>query len=76
MLTKLSSKGQLIIPKSIRESLRLDPGTRFHVEIIEDQIVLEPIRPDSPIDALYGLYRDCDLLGGLEAEHDWEVRDE
>lgn len=76
MLARLSSKGQLIIPKSVRESLRLAPGTRFHVEIVEEKIVLQPIRPESPREALYGLYRGHDLLGDLEAEHAWEIQHE
>jgi AbrB family looped-hinge helix DNA binding protein len=74
MLAKLSSKGQLIIPKSVRDCMRLEPGTRFHVEIVEERIVLEPIRTESPIEALYGLYRGHDLLGELEAEHAREVQ--
>ena len=76
MLVRLSSKGQLIIPKSVRESLRLGPGTRFQIEIVEQKIVLEPIRSDSPIDVLYGRYREHDLLGDLEAEHVWEIQNE
>lgn len=76
MLTRLSSKGQLIIPKSVRNALRLDPGTRFHIEIVADKIVLEPIRPESLVEALYGLYRGHDLLGDSEAEHALETQHE
>ena len=76
MLVRLSSKGQLIIPKSVRGSLRLGPGSRFHLEIVGQTIVLEPIRSDSPIDALYGRYREHDLLGDLEAEHVSEIQNE
>ena len=75
MLVRLSSKGQLVIPKAIRQALDLKPGTRFQVRMREDQIILEPIQA-SGIDALYGKYADADLLHDLEAEHQQEIRDE
>ena len=34
MLVQLSSKGQLVIPKSIRDALNLQAGTRFHVQVL------------------------------------------
>jgi AbrB family looped-hinge helix DNA binding protein len=43
MLTKLSSKGQLIIPKSVRRALALEPGTQFEVEVVDKEIVLKPL---------------------------------
>jgi AbrB family looped-hinge helix DNA binding protein len=72
---KLSSKGQLVIPKPIREALGLKKGTRFHVDVAEGKIILEP-ETTSPIDALYGKYADADLLTDLEAEHRQEVQDD
>ena len=75
VLTRLSSKGQLIIPKSIRDALGLKAGTEFCIRLKEGQIILEPIGV-SPIDALQGRYADADLLGELEAEHRQEITDE
>ena len=75
MLVQLSSKGQLVIPKPIREALNLRAGTRFHVQVDEDKIILEPITP-SIVDALYGRYADEDLLEALEAEHRQELLNE
>lgn len=40
--TTLTSKGQLVIPKSVREALHLRPGTRFSVALEGDRIILEP----------------------------------
>ena len=70
--TRLSSKGQLVIPKSVRDILGLETGTRFQVLVQDGKIVLEPV-VRSPIDALYGKYSDTDLLGDLEAEHKQEI---
>ena len=75
MVVRLSSKGQLVIPKSIREALRLKAGTRFDVRLQEGKIVLEPIET-SVVDALYGKYADVDFLADMEAEHQREVGNE
>lgn len=40
--TTLTSKGQLTIPKEVRESLNLTPGTRFYVTTRNGQVVAVP----------------------------------
>jgi len=75
MLTRLSSKGQVVIPKAVREALGLRAGTRFHIQVVKDKIILEPIEI-SPVNALYGKYPDVDFLSGLEEEHRREVERE
>ncbi len=45
--TRLSSKGQVVIPEEIRKRLRLDPGTKFVVIGDGDAIVLKAIKPPS-----------------------------
>jgi AbrB family looped-hinge helix DNA binding protein len=72
MLVKLSSKGQLVIPKPIREALRLHAGTRFDVRLRGGKIILEPVGP-SIVDSLYGKYADTDFLADLEDEHQREM---
>jgi AbrB family looped-hinge helix DNA binding protein len=72
--TKLSTKGQVIIPRAIRDAMRLEPGVRFEVEIDGNRIILKPIKYVDPIDALYGMFAgDGSLLDDLEAEHAAEV---
>jgi len=39
---RLSSKGQLIIPKKCREKLNLKPGDQFSVVIKEGMLILQP----------------------------------
>lgn len=41
--TLLSSKGQVIIPKTIRSSHHWKPGTRFLVEDTQGGILLKPL---------------------------------
>lgn len=48
--TKLSSKGQVVIPEEIRESLGLKPGAQFVVMGSGDTVVFKMIVPPSPED--------------------------
>ncbi|UVC07641.1 AbrB/MazE/SpoVT family DNA-binding domain-containing protein [Rhizobium sp. TH2] len=40
--TTMTSKGQLTIPKDVRDGLNLSPGTRFYVTIRKGQVVAVP----------------------------------
>lgn len=42
--TKLSSRGQVVIPEEIRKRLGLEPGTQFIV-LAEDDTVIPPCSP-------------------------------
>lgn len=42
MTTKLSSKGQVVLPKQVRSRLRLRPGATFDCKVRGDSIVLTP----------------------------------
>ena len=39
----LSSKGQLVIPKALRQSARLQPGDQLAVSYVEGEIRLRPL---------------------------------
>lgn len=46
MSTTMTSKGQVTIPKRIREALRLEPGTRVEFDVDDDgRVVIQPARP-------------------------------
>ena len=45
--TKMSSKGQVVIPENIRKRLKLRAGSRFVVVGQDDVIILKTIEPPS-----------------------------
>lgn len=67
-VTSLSTKGQVVIPKEIRQTLGLRAGTHFRVELDGQKIVLERIKSNLGSE-FYGKYRDSDLLSELQEEH-------
>ena len=46
--TKLSSKGQLILPKSVRDARNWRPGTEFQIEETPEGILLRALKPFAP----------------------------
>jgi AbrB family looped-hinge helix DNA binding protein len=42
MFTTVSSKGQMVIPAAIRESMGIEPGTRVSLRLEGARLVLEP----------------------------------
>ncbi len=46
--TKLSSKGQIILPKSVRESHHWSAGMEFMIEDTQDGVMLRPVKSFSP----------------------------
>ncbi len=48
--TKMSSKGQIVIPEEIRARLQLEPGTQFVAVGEGDIVILKKISPPSMAD--------------------------
>lgn len=71
-VTFLSTKGQIVIPKWIREVLKLKPGAKFTVELEGEKIILSPAKQNIA-EELYGKYRNVDLLEDLAREHQKEL---
>lgn len=65
--TKLSSRGQVVIPEDIRKRLGLEPGTRFVVLGEGDTVVLKTIRPPrwEEFDSLVSRARAAGRAAGL-----------
>jgi AbrB family looped-hinge helix DNA binding protein len=73
MLTaKLSSKGQIVIPREVRERLNISSGTFFNIRLEKEAIVLTPVKA-APIERLYGKFAGETILDELEKEHAEEI---
>jgi len=59
METVLSTKGQIVVPKAIRDSRGWNAGTKFTVEEIDDGFVVrpKPLRRRTTIDDVAGCLR-------------------
>ncbi|MBI5207088.1 MAG: AbrB/MazE/SpoVT family DNA-binding domain-containing protein [Candidatus Firestonebacteria bacterium] len=44
MKTLLSARGQIVIPKKIRNSIKLKKGDEFEINISDNTIILKPIK--------------------------------
>ena len=46
--TTLSSKGRVIVPKSVRDARHWKLGTEFAVELVPEGVLLRPLKPFKP----------------------------
>lgn len=69
METTATSKGQIVIPSSIRRKLGIKEGTRIQIEVNEkaNQIILKPITREY-VHSLRGRFRGKGLLKALMNE--------
>ena len=67
--TTATSKGQIVIPSSVRRKLGIKEGTRIQIELREDanEIVLKPITREY-VHSLRGRFKGKGLLKALMAE--------
>ena len=69
METTATSKGQIVIPSSIRRKFGIREGTRIQIEVNEkaNQIILKPITREY-VHSLRGKFRGKGLLKSLMTE--------
>jgi len=64
-IVKTHAKGQIIIPKDIRDELGIKPGKQLSVKVVGDHVEIKPL-PDDPIEFLTGIFQD--YPGSMSAE--------
>ncbi len=56
-ITTISSKGQLVIPKKVRDALHIKPKQKLLLKVVKNHIVIEPL-PENPIEYFYGIFKE------------------
>lgn len=56
-VVKTYAKGQIIIPKELRDALGIRPGKRLSLKLVHDHMEVRPL-PDDPIEHLTGIFKD------------------
>ena len=62
---RISSKGQVVIPKEIRDKLRIKKGQRIKVVEVDGTIMIIPI-PKDPIKAMRGMTKGITKKSSVE----------
>lgn len=75
-LVKLTSKGQLTLPKEYRDKLRLEKGSHLTIAMKGDALILKkvynvkPLSNSDPIWDMVGMFEDISGAGDIAAAHD------
>jgi AbrB family looped-hinge helix DNA binding protein len=56
-VVKTYAKGQIIIPKELRDALGIRPGKRLSLKLVNDHMEVRPLA-DDPIEYLTGIFKD------------------
>ncbi len=51
-----SSRGQIVIPKEIRERLQIVPGKKLLIKAEGDHVIIKPL-PDDPVEHFCGIFK-------------------
>jgi AbrB family looped-hinge helix DNA binding protein len=57
MKTVVSEKGQVTIPKPLRDRLGLEPGQVLDFQEIKGRLVAAKLPPQDPVSGVYGILR-------------------
>jgi AbrB family looped-hinge helix DNA binding protein len=81
--TKISidKAGRVVLPKSVREKMRVEPGDDLLVEAEGDRITLRPIRQEALLKKEYGIWvyqgepTDASIPDLIDAEREKRIRE-
>jgi len=71
MTVKMGPKGQVVIPKRVRERLGLKPGDEVVVEAVDGEARVRRLDDEVPLRGMFA--GGPDVLADLEAEHREEL---
>lgn len=77
-IVRTSSKGQIVIPKQIREKLGIGPGKKVLFRLVGNHAEIVPL-PDDPIQTMRGMLRSDtslaeELLGERKRDNEVDER--
>jgi AbrB family looped-hinge helix DNA binding protein len=74
MKANVSARGQVVIPKPIRDRLGIRPGAVLDFSAEGGRLVATKVTPRSPVDAVYGILKSRrssdEILADLRGEPD------
>ena len=70
MTSKVGPKGQVVIPKELRDRVGIHPGDEVAFTLEDGGVRVEPVRPRGP---LRGRFRGRGLVKALEEDHRREL---
>jgi AbrB family looped-hinge helix DNA binding protein len=56
-IVKAYAKGQIVIPKEIRDVLGIKPGKQLSIKLVDDHAEIRPL-PSDPVEFLTGIFKD------------------
>ena len=75
-VAQITPKGQILVPKNLRQKLGLKPGGKVHMAEDDGRLILTPV-PSDPIEAATGFLKGkYSLTQDLRREHREETRRE
>ncbi len=75
IIVKTHKKGQIVVPKAIRDKLGIRPGSLVGISLVGDHAELRPL-PENPIEYLTGIFegRGGSMAGELLQERNRDDR--
>ncbi len=60
-MVTVSSKGQIVMPKEIRDAIGIKPKQRVLVKVVQNHVEIIPL-PENPVQAFCGIFKEGSSL--------------